>query len=140
MNEEIDNLVDQFLTKDAGEAFIKAIEAKLSVGETTTKNLPVYISEKLSKLENEMALSEVHELFRKCFYKRDFVSLTLAFEPSDTFLREITEFFEENLWKKVIIDLEIDEDLIGGARVSCNDHFRDFSLLTKVEGSEQVTP
>ena len=61
------------------------------------------------------------------------VGLTLAFYPSEAVLSKIIDWFEDNLSERPIIDLSVDPDIVGGAKVLCNEHFKDYSLRSIIE-------
>lgn len=104
------DVVSELLTKQEGEDLIRRIESgKEDVG--------------LSWLDD----------FRRLFAKANFVTLTVAFEPERDFLLKVKSFFEFNLGSFVIVDLKIDPALVGGATVICRNHFRDYSLATRVD-------
>lgn len=67
--------------------------------------------------------------FKKQFYIQTFVSITIAFEPSRQFLSSVQRWFEANLGQRVILDLVIDEGIVGGAIIVCNDHYKDYSIV-----------
>jgi len=60
------------------------------------------------------------------------LTLTIAFEPQETTLKAISEWFVLNLHKQVIFELTVDHDLIAGAKLHYNGQYADFSLKPKV--------
>ena len=61
------------------------------------------------------------------------VSVTLAFYPRESLLSKISDWFTRNLGEKTIIDLIVDPGIVGGLKVLCNDHFRDYSVRGQLE-------
>src|SRR3990167_7236940 len=61
------------------------------------------------------------------------VSVTLAFYPRESLLSKISDWFTRNLGEKPIIDLIVDPGIVGGLKVLCNDHFRDYSVRGQLE-------
>jgi hypothetical protein len=45
------------------------------------------------------------------------VNLTLAIEPDEAYLKKIADWFVINLNKQVLIEVEVDEGIIGGAMI-----------------------
>lgn len=100
----------------------------------------------ISNLENNLGLSRVGKKkgvfdgvsgmldeFKGAFYKMQVVNLTLAINPDLRFLTGLQEWFSDNLGQKVIFELDVDPQIIGGAKIICRDHYRDFSLSGMIE-------
>lgn len=73
------------------------------------------------------------EQLQKLFYGAKYVSLTLAFYPTEKALDKIIDWFEANLGERPILDLTVDPGIIGGAKVLCNEHFKDYSVRSRLE-------
>lgn len=66
---------------------------------------------------------------------QSFPKLTVAFKPSREFLDKITVWFEKNVGEKITVDLTIDPEIVGGAVILFNEHYRDYSIRTMMEVS-----
>lgn len=61
------------------------------------------------------------------------VKLTLAFFPTDEFLKKITNWLEAELGKKSVVDISVDEKIIAGAMIEYDGEYRDYSFATKLD-------
>lgn len=69
--------------------------------------------------------------------KKDLISLPkakieIAFEPVQSTLNKISEWFEKKLGKRVVLDIVINPKIVGGAKIEYNGKWRDFSLIKKI--------
>ena len=63
----------------------------------------------------------------------DKITLTLAFEPSLDFQKEIALWLEKNLGNKVVADFVVDEKIIGGLVIECHGKYKDYSKAQEIE-------
>jgi F0F1-type ATP synthase delta subunit len=78
------------------------------------------ILQKLVNLEQELQRLRVFEV-------------TLAFEPTVSFLEKLFLWVRENIGQGIILKLEKDESIIGGAIVSFEGKYLDLSIKSKLE-------
>lgn len=71
--------------------------------------------------------------FRRKLLKRESINLTLAFQPSEDFLLFLKKWFEVNMGQEILIDLIIDEKIVGGAILICRNHYKDYSLISTID-------
>jgi len=60
------------------------------------------------------------------------LKLTVAIEPTIELTREICQSARKRIDSRLLLDLEVDQTIIGGAVMSFQGLFRDFSLKTKI--------
>jgi len=60
------------------------------------------------------------------------VKLNLAFLPSEEFLKKITKWLADELGKKVVVDISVDEKIIAGATIEYGGEYRDYSFAAKL--------
>ncbi len=60
------------------------------------------------------------------------LKLEIAFSPSDDFFIELRRWFFEKNKHKVIFDITVNPQIIGGAIIEYGGNYRDFSLLEKM--------
>lgn len=118
---EVEELLKSVVTVDDGLKIISNLENKLELSRVSKKN---GVSDGASGMLDE---------FKGAFYKMQVVNLTLAINPDLGFLTDLQEWFSDNLGQKVIFDLKVDPQIIGGAKIICRDHYRDFSLSAMIE-------
>lgn len=60
------------------------------------------------------------------------LSLTIAFEPQEQTLKVLSEWCLVNLQKQILFEISVDPHLVGGALISNNGKFFDFSIRPTV--------
>lgn len=63
------------------------------------------------------------------------VKLTLGFEPSETTLLIIYSWLTANIAKQMVVNIEIDSKILGGAVISYNGKYYDGSLVKTLEAT-----
>lgn len=61
------------------------------------------------------------------------VKITLAFEPSITFIRRLNDEISKEVGQKVILDIIINQFIVAGATFEYNGKIRDLSLAQKID-------
>lgn len=61
------------------------------------------------------------------------IGLTLGFHPSPESMRTIAGWIHTNVSENLILDISVDESLLGGAAISFNGFYRDLSLKKSLE-------
>jgi len=61
------------------------------------------------------------------------VKLSLAFLPSQDFLKKISNWLASELGKKAVVDVSVDETIIAGATIEYDGEYRDFSFAAKLD-------
>lgn len=108
---------------------------------TIEKEIPFPLSETLKKLaiENEVRLEEPEEVeqfftrLREDIQHIPRLTLTLSFEPTLELIKQINEWVIINLKAAIILDFEVDETLIAGAKVAFKGKITDHSLQKRME-------
>lgn len=119
---QIDELISAVLTVDDGLRTIASLE----------KN-PRDLDKNAEKSEQEGGGSLLLDEFKQAFYNMPIVDLTLAINPTRSFLTGVQGWFSENLGKKAVLKLEVDPEIIGGVKVVCNDHYLDLSVSAALD-------
>lgn len=73
------------------------------------------------------------QLLKKYLTSLPKIKIEIAFEPERKTLKKISQWFKENLKKKVILDLKINPKIIGGVKIEYRGKWRDFSLAKKIK-------
>ncbi len=61
------------------------------------------------------------------------VKLTLAFFPSEELLKKITNWLSNEIGKKSVVDVSVDEKIIAGATIEYDGEYRDYSFAAKLD-------
>jgi len=56
------------------------------------------------------------------------LGLRIAFEPTDSTIDKLISYVRKSITKEIILDVEIDPGIFGGAQITYMGEFRDFSL------------
>lgn len=129
---KLEAIYQKILTKQEGEQLIASLESFLEKkaakgGKQKDWQVAVWI-ERVGGVSN---LPKFVEKVKKLVFESKLVTLVLAFEPSSRFLFDVKKWLEENLGEQVLIDLVVDYQLVGGLKIICNNHFRDYSLVSR---------
>lgn len=60
--------------------------------------------------------------------KMKIVKITLAIDPSSVIISHISDWINQNLEANTLLDIDKDEKILGGAVISINGKYKDFSL------------
>lgn len=84
--------------------------------ENNKNNLKIMIE----KIENELKLLKT-------------INLMLSFEPNESIINAIYSWVTKNLGKKIVLNIEVKPEILGGAVISFNGLYSDFSLKRTLE-------
>jgi len=64
-------------------------------------------------------------------------SLTIGFEPTEEFKEKLVHWIKENVEKKAVLDLKIDKEILGGAIISWQGKYKNYSLSEKLKNTNE---
>lgn len=79
-------------------------------------------------LKDAMGLQNFLKELRSGVESLPVVALTLAFEPKEENIKNISDWFALNLKKEVLLEITVDPKIIAGAVVVFGGNYRDFSV------------
>jgi F0F1-type ATP synthase delta subunit len=79
-------------------------------------------------LDSNFAIKAFIERIKEKISTMPVMTLTIAFEPKEVTLKAFAEWFLINTNKQVLLDVRLDKEIIGGAIISVNGKFFDFSV------------
>lgn len=137
------DLIAFFTTKAQANEFVSRLtaiedqiyETHFSLEKAVGQQLGIQKSDKFLKLMREnnvasdspAAIKEFLGKMKKTIASLPMISLTIAFEPADSTLHALNDWFVMNCKKQFLLDLTVDPKLIGGAIVKYNGRFIDCS-------------
>lgn len=131
---ELDGLFEVFVTKQEAEDFMNYLEdlgsKSLGLGDGASR---FGVGDDLVNFFSKTKSAQILTLFKNKFVSTTLISLKLAFKPSSEFLKTVKAWFEENAGIKVLLDLSVDPKIIGGAIIIANNHYRDYSVLSRIQ-------
>lgn len=110
--------IDQILTKHSSKATAGIIKKIL----INNKVLPTDFSN-AEKILNAL-IDQVKRM--------KIIKLTLAIDPNDELVGKISAWVNENMEKNTLLDISRDESILGGAILSIDGVYKDFSLKKKL--------
>jgi hypothetical protein len=114
-----DTSFSNFLSKNQDEHF-----AKIILGQFPSDWLAASDKERIEKKINELK-KEIQIL--------PTISLTIAIHPNEELLKALEHWAEVNFKTKMIFDIRVNPEIIGGAIVIRNGSYKDFSLSKKID-------
>lgn len=64
------------------------------------------------------------------------LQLVLAFNPTEAFIKKLFSWVGSNVGEGVVLDIMLDQKILGGAVVTFNGKYKDYSVLKKFQNSE----
>jgi uncharacterized protein YuzE len=131
---DFEKIVGSMLTKQRAEHFMNYLESK-GYSASGFGEYAANFGLSGDDIDNfkEMKTKQILDFLKDSFSKFKFVSITLAFEPSNKFLQNIKVWLEKNMEEKVLVDLTINRKIIGGAVVIANNRYKDYSISSKIK-------
>jgi len=127
--EEID-LASDLILKEPQKKFSQKLEGKIS---KDLLEILKELEEKDKRYQDPQEQVFFLQLLKNHLKSLPKVKIEIAFEPEKETLEKISQWFKENLKKKVILDLKINPKIIGGAKIEYQGKWRDFSLAKKIK-------
>ena len=130
---DVEKLVDFMLTKEEAERFMAYLEARGLKGVGLGQEASKFGLDNATIAEFEtMKSNQVLSLFKEYFGKISIVTLKIAFEPSEGFLKRVKAWLERTIGARALVDVTTDAGLIGGAVLIANNHYRDYSIGSRL--------
>ncbi len=82
--------------------------------------------------DKERILKELKET-KEELLKLPVLKIQLAFSPTPSFIKEISNWLKRNLKKKVLLDVEVNPAIVGGAILEYRGRYLDLSLKKEIE-------
>jgi len=113
---------------------------EIPLSEKLKNKIDENLRKEIKKLEEEKILPSspeeqfsFFEKFKNFLLKIPKIKLEIAFEPNDEFILTLDKWFKENLGKKLIFDIYVNQKIVGGVKIEYQGIWRDFSLEKEIE-------
>jgi F0F1-type ATP synthase delta subunit len=123
-------ILENLCFKEPGVSLKEKAKGKVS---EKVLNLVENLEKKGELLKNPEKNKEFFEEMRKQLSLLPQIKIKIAFEPKREFLKKLSLFFEEKLHKKIILDVTVDPEIIGGVIFEWGGKIFDFSLAKKIK-------
>lgn len=105
--------------------FLKLVSASLpNALDTTNGNMTIGLEELLStvkgRLKNTMQ-----------------IRISVAFQPDEEFMKSVYGWFGKNVGGDVLLDIETDKNILGGAVISSDGKYKDYSVAAKLKNYDR---
>ena len=126
---EIDTLMDTFF-KSKNPSIEKALTSIST--DSARKIMQVFSKNKLD-INDRDVVAGFFETLKGLLEKLKVIKLVLAFDPTLKTITNIHDFVKDTVGVGYILDIEISEDVLGGAIVIFNGKYNDFTLKKTIE-------
>ncbi len=137
-------VVSQVRTKDDLDVLLSEIELlEESLFETKTGKFEDVLSNKVRSSVSEAISTELekekidhHDYFdglTKELKKLKVLRLTISFEPRGSSVSKIFDWVNSNVGKGIILEIEVESSILGGAIVVWKGEYRDYSLRSLLQ-------
>lgn len=126
---------EAILLQDEVDSLIRSIYI---VGEgdftsTLEKNVRAKTAMALSQLFTNNNHEEVLVLLKQKLNDLNYLSLTIAFEPTLEIIGKISVWIRQNVNQTAVLDITVNKNIIGGAIIEYNGHHGNFTLLPQID-------
>jgi len=104
-----------------------------TVGESTADTLRKIIKKNKIDSLDYSSLDKLLNNLKEELKKIKVLKISLAIDPSKEQIEHIFNWVKENLGEGIILDIDKDESMLGGAVISFNGQYKDFSLKRALE-------
>jgi len=104
-----------------------------TVGESTADTLRKIIKKNKIDSLDYSSLDKLLNNLKEELKKIKVLKISLAIDPSKEQIEHIFNWVKENLGEGIILDIDKDESMLGGAVISFNGQYKDFSLKRTLE-------
>lgn len=125
----LQNLCDKFFETEERSAVILKKEAPYSLAEFLTKVASEYKVNMEDKTQVQLFLRQLD----KAISEMTVVSLTLAIDPKETFIKAMQDWFMQQYKKLVLLDISVDQSIIAGSIIQIHGKYHDYSLRKTLE-------
>jgi len=104
-----------------------------SISHKTSQKIRELLSQNKMNMDDRKGINDFLTGLKEQLNKLQAIKITLAFYPSEATLDLIFSWVLKNLGFGVILDIQEDKRLLGGAAINFNGRHKDFSLRKKLD-------
>jgi len=127
---EIDNILENFYklkNKNLDELLSSSTE------NSTSSIIKKILSDNKIPSSDFASCEKILSQLKDWIKKMKVIKITLAIDPSSEVISHISDWINQNLETNTLIDIDKDESILGGAVLSINGNYKDFSLKKTLE-------
>lgn len=133
---EVDDLsmeVDTLISTLFNTSKISLEKALTSISQTSAKKITEIFEKFNLDMTDKGKVRDFLDTLKGLIKKFKIIKLILAFDPTPKTIENIHKFVSENIGIGYIFDIEVDENILGGAAVMFNGKYKDFTLRKSLE-------
>ncbi len=108
-------------------------KAMTSIRENSAKKIMEIFAKNKLDLSNKEDTRDFLKTLKLLIQKFKIIKLILAFDPTYQTIEKIHDYIFENIGIGYILDIEVDETVLGGSVVIFNGKYKDFTLKRAIE-------
>lgn len=126
---QIDSLNQTFFKSEK----TSMIEALKSIGKDSAKKIMQTFTKNNLDISNRETVIDFFDTLKNLIKKFKIIKLVLAFDPTYRTIENIHSFVKENIGIGYILDIEVSENILGGAVVIFDGKYNDFTVKKAIE-------
>lgn len=133
---EVDDLsseIDVLMSASFKSAKMSLEKALSSISGKTAAKITDIFSKNNFDMNDKKLVSDFLDTLKNLIKKFKIIKLILAFDPTRKAIENIHDFISENIGIGYILDIEIDESILGGAAIMFNGNYKDYSLRKNLD-------
>lgn len=131
--EQLSAEIDQLLTSLYHEGKKEFEKALVSIRAEIAQIIKEELISKDPKIENKEMIKEFLTQLKERLQSLKTINLTLAFSPPQQIINNIYEWINKNVGDGYVLDIEVNQDIIGGAKITFQGRYLDLSLKKTLE-------
>jgi F0F1-type ATP synthase delta subunit len=130
---EFTSEIETFLSSFFKSKNISSKEALGSISAESAQRIMQTFSNNKLDINNKDVVFTFFKTLKELIQKLKIIKLVLAFKPTQKTIENIHNFIKESIGIGFILDIEVTEDILGGAVIMFNGKYSDFSLRKSLE-------
>jgi F0F1-type ATP synthase delta subunit len=135
---EFTSEIEAFLSSFFKSKNISSKEALDSISTGSAQRIAETFSNNKLDINDKDTVFAFFKTLKELIQKLKVIKLTLAFKPGQKTIENIHNYVKENMGIGYILDIEVSEDILGGAVIMFNGKYSDFSLKKSIEDAFDV--
>ena len=130
---EIDTLMEQIYESEK----MSLEKALTSISSAPAKKIRDIFEKNKLNIDDKKLVSDFLDTLKSLIRKFKVIKLILAFDPTRKTIEKIHGFISDNIGIGYILDIEVDESILGGATVAFNGKYKDHSMRKALDETFQ---
>lgn len=124
-------VLDIVKTKNKSVDFINLLDEVLKLTYSKKFNKDI-LKELPFEIDENTDISEQLKIYKNAILEAKILDLTLFFEPDDSFITKLYDWFKKNGFNNFLLNISVDSKICGGLEISYNGKYVDLSIRKTV--------